>query len=142
MPSLNRNEKITCDNCGTQSTKLILARHQKRCSVGTVYCTQCPIFSTKSQSYLNYHIAKKHSASKLDVTFKCKLFYQEFEGFYALRKHKNIQHGMQIGSRTRDVDVEHLVGNVEDQRLREEFRSCQNFLVGSELGRARHKVFN
>ena len=49
---------------------------------------------------------------------------------------------MQIGSGTRDVDVEHIVGDVEDHRLREEIRSCQHFLVDSELGRARHKVFN
>ena len=49
---------------------------------------------------------------------------------------------MQIGSRTRDVDVEHIVGDVEDHRLREELRSCQLFLVDSELERARHKVFN
>ena len=49
---------------------------------------------------------------------------------------------MQIGSRSRDVDVEHILGDVEDQRLREELRSCQHFLVDSELERARHKVFN
>ena len=81
MPSLSRNEKVTCENCGTQTTKVILARHKKRCSVGTLYCTQCPNFSTKSRKDLNYHFAKKHSASKLDVTFKCKLCYQEFPGF-------------------------------------------------------------
>ena len=46
---------------------------------------------------------------------------------------------MQIGSGTRDVDVEHIVGDVEDSRLRNEWRSCQHFLV--ELERARHKVF-
>ena len=49
---------------------------------------------------------------------------------------------MRIGSVTRDVDVEHIVGDVEDHRLREELRSCQHFLVDSELERARHKVFN
>ena len=49
---------------------------------------------------------------------------------------------MQIGSGTRDVDVEHIVGDVEDHRLREELRSCQHFMVDSELERARHKVFN
>ena len=48
---------------------------------------------------------------------------------------------MRIGSRTRDEDVEHLVGDVGDQRLREELRSCQHFLVGSKLQRARRKVF-
>ena len=40
------------------------------------------------------------------------------------------------------MDVEHIVGDVEDQGLREELRSCQHFLVGSEFERARHKVFN
>ena len=63
-------------------------------------------------------------------------------GFYALRQHRNTQHGMQIGSEARDVDVEHIVGDVEDQRLREKLRFCQHFLVDSELERARHKVFN
>ena len=49
---------------------------------------------------------------------------------------------MQIGSRTRDVDVEQKVGDVQDHRLREELRSCQHFLLDSELERVRHKVFN
>ena len=49
---------------------------------------------------------------------------------------------MQIGSGTKDVDVEHIVGDVEDHRLREELRSCQHFLVDSEREKARHKVFN
>ena len=49
---------------------------------------------------------------------------------------------MQIGSGTSDVNVEHIVGDVEDHRLREELRSCQHFLVDLELERARHKVFN
>ena len=47
-----------------------------------------------------------------------------------------------MGSRTRDVDVEHIVSDVEDHRLREELRSCQHFLVDSELETARHKAFN
>ena len=38
--------------------------------------------------------------------------------------------------------VEHIVGDVEDQRLREELRSRQHYLVDSELERARDKVFN
>ena len=49
---------------------------------------------------------------------------------------------MQIGSGTRDVDVEHEVVDVDDHRFREELRSCQHSLVDSELERARHKVFN
>ena len=141
-PSLNRNEKVICDNCRTQTTKLSLARHKKRCSVGTLYCTQCPNFSRKSQDDLKYHFTKKHRTPKPDVTLKCNFCYQEFPGFHALRQHRNTQHGMEIGSRTRDEDVEHKVGDVGDHRLREEWPSCQYFLVDSELERARHKVFN
>ena len=142
MPSLIRKEKITCENCGTQTTKLNLARHKKSCSAGTLYCTQCPNFSTKSQKDLSHHIAKQHNAPKLDVNFKCKLCYREFPGFYALCQHRNTQHGMHIGSGTSDVDVEHIVGDVEDHRLREDLRSCQRLLVDSELERARQKEFN
>ena len=29
MPSLNRNEKVTCENCGIQITKPDIARHKK-----------------------------------------------------------------------------------------------------------------
>ena len=119
MPSLNRNEKVTCENCCTQTTKLNLARHKKSCSAGTLSCIQCPNFSTKFQSDLNCHIAKKHSAPKPDNTFKCKLCYQESPGLYALRQHRNTQHAMQIGSGTRVVDVKHIVGDVEYHRLRE-----------------------
>ena len=51
---------------------------------------------------------------------------------------------MQIGSGTRDVyvDVEHIVGDVQDERLREELRSFQHVLVESKLERARQKVCN
>ena len=82
-------KKGICDNCGTQTAKRNLARHKKRCSGGTLHCTQCPNFSTKSQNDMNYHTAKKHNAPKPDVTFKCKLCCQEFPGFYALRQRRN-----------------------------------------------------
>ena len=142
MPSLNRYEKATCENCGTQTTKLNLACPKKSCSAGTLYCTQGPNFSTKSQNDLNYHIAKKHSAPKLDVTFKCNLCFQEFPGLYALRQHRNTQRGMQFGSGIRYRNVQHIVGDDEDHSVREEFQSGQHFLLDSELERAIHKVFN
>ena len=40
------------------------------------------------------------------------------------------------------MDVEHIVEDVEDHKLREELRSCQHFLMDSEIERARHKVLN
>ena len=87
MPSLIRKENFTCENCGSQTTRNNNVRHKKSCSAGTFYCTHCPYCSTKSQNDLIYHVAKKHSAPKPDVTFKCKLCFQELPGFYALRKH-------------------------------------------------------
>ena len=131
MLPLIRKEKVTSEKYGTQTTRNKIVRHEKRCSAGTLYCAQCPNFSTKSQDDLKYHIARKHSAPKPDVTFKCKHSFKEFPGFYVLRHHRNTQHTMQIGSRTRDVDVEHIVGDVDDHKLRDELRSCQHFLVDS-----------
>ena len=142
MPSLNRYEKVTCENCGTQTTKLNRARHKKSCSAGTLHCSQCPNFFTKSQNALNYHIAKKHSIPKPDITFKCKLCYAEFPGFYALRQHKNTQHGPQMGFGATNIDVEDIVGDVDDQSLREELESCKHFLTDTEMENGRHRVFN
>ena len=97
MPSLIRKEKITFVVCGAQTTEKNVVRQKKSCSAVTLYCTHCPNFSLKSRSDLKYHNAKKHSAPKPDVTFKCKLCYQGFPGFYNLLQHKNTQHRMQIG---------------------------------------------
>ena len=47
-----------------------------------------------------------------------------------------------MDQKQKNVILEHIIGDVEDHSLREELRSCQHFLVGSELERARHKVFN
>ena len=142
MPSLIRNEKVTCEKCGTQTTRNNIVRHKKGCSAGTLYTTHCPNFSTKPQKDLNYHFAKKHSVPIPDFTFECKLCYQEVPGFYALRQLRSNQHGMQIGQGTKDVNLEHIVGDVEDHTLREELHCCQHFLVDSELEKSRHKVFN
>ena len=142
MPSLNRNEKVTCENSGVQITKYHLARHKKRCSAGTLYCTQFPNFSTLAQDDLNYHIAKQHSAAGPSKTYKCTLCHAEFPGFYALRQHKNTQHGKQIGFGASNIDVEDIVGDVDGQSLREELQSCRHFLVDSEIQKGRHSVFN
>ena len=73
MPALDRNVKVTCESCGVQTTKLYIARHKKSCSAGSLYCTQCPNFSSLSQDDLNYHIAKQHSVAGPSKTYKCKL---------------------------------------------------------------------
>ena len=58
MLSFNHDDKVTCENCGTETTKINLAGHKKKCSVGTPYCAKCPNFSTRSLADLNFHIAK------------------------------------------------------------------------------------
>ena len=142
MPSLIRKEKNTCENCGTQTTRNNIVRHKKRCSAGTLYCSQCPNFSTLSQDDLNYHVAKKQSVPRSSITYKCKLCHAEFPGFYALRQHKNTQHGTQFGFGANNIDVEDIVGAVDDQSLREELESCKHFLTDTEMEKGRHRVFN
>ena len=142
MPALDRNVKVTCENCGTSVTKINLSRHKSRCSGGTLYCTQCSNFFTKSRDDLNYHIAKQHSAAGPSKTYKCKLCHAEFPGFYALRQHKNIQHGKQIGFGASNIDLVDIVGDVDDESLREELQSCRHFLVDSEIQKGRHCVIN
>ena len=44
--------------------------------------------------------------------------------------------------RASNIDVEDIVGDVEDQSLREELQSCRHFLVDSEIQKGRHNVFN
>ena len=141
MPALIRKEKVACENCGTQTTRNIV-RHKEGCSAGILYCTQCPNFSTLSQDDLNYHIAKQHSVAGPSKTYKCILCQAEFPGFYALRQHKNTQHGTQIGFGANNIDVEDIVGDVDDQSLREELESCRHFLVDSKIQKGKHSVFN
>ena len=68
--------------------------------------------------------------------------HAKFPGFYALRQHKNTQHGKQIGFGASKIDVEDIVGDVDDQSLREEIQSCRHFLVDSEIRKGRYSVFN
>ena len=133
MPVLDRNVQVTSGNCGTSVTKKHLSPHKKTCSAGTLYCSKCPNFSTKSRDDLNYHIAKQDSAAGPSKAYKCKLCHAEFPGFYALRQHKITQYGTQIGFGASKIDVEDIVGDVDDQSLREELQSCRHFLVDSEI---------
>ena len=139
MPALDRNVKVTCGNCGTSVMKKHLSRHKSSCSGGTLYCANCPNFSTKSRDDLNYHIAKKHATPRAKNTHKCKICFKEFSGFYALRQHKTNEHGLQMKSA--ELDVSNLLED-DDADLKEELQACQLFLVDSELEKGRHRLFN
>ena len=107
-----------------------------------MYCPKNSKFLTKSGDDLNYHIAKQQSAAGPSITHKCKLCHAEFPGFHALRQHKDTQHGTHIGFGASNIDVEDIVGDVDDQSLREVLQSCRHFLVDSEKQKRRHIVFN
>ena len=68
--------------------------------------------------------------------------HAEFPGFYVLRQDKNTKHGKQIGFGASNIAVEDIVGDVDDQSLREELQSCRHFLVDSEIQKGRHSVLN
>ena len=140
MTALDRNAKVACDNCGTLVSKQNVAKHKKKCSVGTLYCSQCTNFSTKSQNDLNYHIAKKHGAPKPAVAHISKICKDKFTGFYALRQHKSLIHGQSF--KPKDVSSPLLDDIDDDDSLKEELRACEHFHVDSEFERGRQKVCN
>ena len=142
MPSFFGKQKITCECCGTQVTRNKIVRHKRRYSAGTLYCTQCPNSSTLSWHDLKYHVAKKHSVPRPSITYKCKLCHAEFPGTYALRQDKNAQHGTQTGFGASNIEVEDIVGDVDDQSLRDALESCKNILTDTEMENGRHRVFN
>ena len=139
MTALNRNEKLTCDNCGTQTTRKNIVRHKTRCSAGTFYCTQCPNILTTSQWDLKNRTAKKHATPPVKITHKCKNCFRDFSGFYALRQHKTSEHVIQLKSA--ELDVNNFPED-DDAELKEELQICQHFLVHSELEEGRHRVFS
>ena len=112
----------------TKKLHVITVRHQLQ--KGTLYDTKrdvqlehcivanIPLSPQNHKMILITILLRSTAPPKLDVTFKCKLCNHESPRFYALRQHRNTQHGMQIGSVTRDVDVEHKAGDVEEHRLR------------------------
>ena len=139
---MERNVKVTCGDCGSSVTKYNLSRHKAPCSGRTLYCPKCPSFYIKSRDDLTFHSAKKHSVPRPSITYKCTLCLAEFPAFYALRQHKNTQHGTKIGFGANNIDVEDIVGAVDDQSLREELESCKHFLSDTEMKNGRHRVFN
>ena len=116
-------------------------RLKKRCSVGH-YCSKCPNFSTRSKADLNFHIAKKHSFSQPNKILQVSILLSNFGGFYSLRLHKQKVHNAQSVLETKNVYVTRLVGENDDESLKEELETCKHFLVNSDMEKWRHRVFN
>ena len=56
MPSLKRNERLACLECGREYTRLHASRHRRTCVV--LKCSNCN-FYTYSSEELTYHFKKK-----------------------------------------------------------------------------------
>ena len=111
------------------------------CSGGTLYCPKSPNFFTKSRDHLNYHIAKNTVFQDLQNNTSVNYVTQNFPA-YALRQHKNTQNGTQFGFGTSNIDVEDIVGDVDDHGLREEFEPCKHVSTDTKMENGRHRIFN
>ena len=144
-PSFNRNEKVVGENCGTQIRRNKFAPHTKKCSGGTIHCTQCSDFSALSRADLNYHIAKKHSASQPRMTHssvQSRMLQKSFHSFYSLRQHK-IQHKDLRRKELQELTLQTVkINNLNNKNLQDEILLGKRFPVDSEIEKMRLKVFN
>ena len=92
MPTLNRNKKVKCGDCGNVYIRQNIARHRKKCAKGVVSCPDCK-YSTYNQQEMNYHMVKKHAPSSLKQSTVCSSCEQEFPSYYSLQQHRRKAHG-------------------------------------------------
>ena len=64
MPSLNRNERVACLECGREYTRLHASRHRRTCEV--LKCSNCN-FCTYSSEDLTNQFMKKHCQHNLKL---------------------------------------------------------------------------
>ena len=141
MCSLNCNEKVTCENFGTQTMQKTISRQKRRYSLGTIYCTYCPSFrfSKTCGAGCNYHVAKKHSRFRPKKQVQVKFLLGATFGSYSLPKQRSNQHGSPI--KTSNLDIDTVLEDSDDTLLKEERNSCKQFLTDFEFVKGRHSVF-
>ena len=142
MPSLNRNEKVKCEDCGKEYRRDHAARHHKSCARGVISCPECN-YCTYNQQEMKLHTSKKHVKSNPKST-KCVSCEKEFPSYYSLQQHRKKDHGMKARKTNDSVaDLNKILENEEDSdQLRDELNACQHFLTDTEMENGRHKVFN
>ena len=113
MPSLNRNEKVQCGDCGNLYVRAHAARHRKNCVRGVISCSECMYF-TYNQQEMNFHTSKKHVKSNPKST-KCLSCEKEFPSYYSLQRHRKKDHGMKARKTSGSVaDLNKILENEED----------------------------
>ena len=125
-----------------RKVRVNLARHKRSCSFGTLCCPKCPNISTRSEAALNFLIAKKHSLPQAKNVYKFQFCHHAAAGFYSLRLQKQKVHNAQNVSEIRNVDVTQILGGIDDESVKEELETCQQFLVDSEMNDGGKSVFN
>ena len=76
------------------------------------------------------HLAKKHSKATARVICKCKKSDKNFYSFHFLQEHKLKEYGAHRGSRARKFDMTQLVGDSDDNSLKEELETCKQSCGG------------
>ena len=92
MPTLNRNEKVKCADCGNMYIRQNAARHRKNCSKGVISCPDCKYF-TYNQQEMSHHMAKKHAQPNSKQSTVCPSCEQEFPRYNSLQQHRRKEHG-------------------------------------------------
>ena len=95
MPSLNRNEKVQCGDCGNMYVRQHAARHRKSCQAGIISCPDCKYFNYNKQE-MNYHVAKKHAPSTSKQSMVCSPCEQEFPSYNIGEKNMGRNNGNQV----------------------------------------------
>ena len=128
MPFLNRYEKVTCINYGTQITKLIIARHKKSCSAGHWFVPNVP--TSLQNRELTWTITlPRNTLKQLLGLFMNGKNMTDFHSLFSLREQKLKERGGQWGLGAQSLDVAQLMGDVVDNSLTEDLETCKQFLL-------------
>ena len=78
MPALDRNEKVTCEDCDGECRRSDAARHRRRCEKQEEHkCSNCH-FCGKKQEETIYHVVKKQKLSSSKQSTVCSSCEKEF----------------------------------------------------------------
>ena len=88
MPSLNRNERVACLECGREYTHKDASRHLRTC--GVLKCSNCNVYTYSSEELAN-HFKKKHSQHyvKLCAQQSPNTLHEKVKFLFFFKKHRN-----------------------------------------------------
>ena len=90
-----------------------------RCTGGTLFCSKCPNFSTKTRDDSSYLFAKKHSAAGPKRNHTCIECSIEFPSFHNLRQHKQRYHTAGTTTSGEKAKMQSLADAGDDKSLEE-----------------------